>query len=215
MSSIDFNQLKSRLFGGDLDLLVDDVLNDDDPWLFRRSSNSYDQLKDLVRRSLSMPHEVIDVECLVIGSAKFGYSVSPDRFGRAFTVKSDVDIAVISSQMFDLIWSRMLEWRYPWHVRKWHERDRHWGYSYLENHFVGWIEPDKIRVEVAGQNKVPKPIQPIASTWFDTFKRAAALEPIRGHDANARLFRSMGHLVMYQKWGLGKIAQQQKGGDRP
>ena len=208
MANIDIEQFRARLFGGSLHHLVEDVLADDDPKLFRHVPNSYSRLKELVQRSLSIPHLVTDVECLVIGSAKFGYSISPDRFGSQFTAKSDVDVAVISGELFDLIWSRMLEWRYPWHVRKWHERDKRWGYSYLENHFVGWIEPHKIRVEVAGLKQVPKPIQSIANTWFDTFKRAASLEPIRGHDASGRLFRSMSHLAMYQRWGLHKITSQ-------
>ena len=195
MSNIDLNQFRKRLFEGAIQQLVDDVLADDDPQLFRQIPTSYPQLKQLVERSFFIPDVVTDVECFVVGSAKFGYSISPDRFGCSFTAESDVDVAVISSQLFDLIWSRMLEWRYPWHVRKWHERDKRWGYSYLENHFVGWVEPHRIRVEVAGFKQVPQPIQAIANTWFDTFKRAASLKPIRGHDANGRLYRSMDHFT--------------------
>lgn len=45
---------------------------------------------------------------VMVGSAKTGYSLSPKKFLKSFTddgdEKSDIDIAIISSQLFDFFW---------------------------------------------------------------------------------------------------------------
>lgn len=45
---------------------------------------------------------------VMVGSAKIGYSLSPKKFLKTFTEngesKSDIDIAIVSSQLFDFFW---------------------------------------------------------------------------------------------------------------
>lgn len=43
-------------------------------------------------------------EILVVGSAKLGFSVVPHKLYRPFCDESDIDVAIVSSTLFDKIW---------------------------------------------------------------------------------------------------------------
>jgi hypothetical protein len=82
---------------------------------------------------------------LLVGSAKLGFSISEkkDRTKqiikpryRAFNDESDIDIAIIDSELFDSYWEEIFGI---------HCRAQSWNQSYeFQNYFFrGWIRPDK------------------------------------------------------------------------
>jgi hypothetical protein len=181
--------------------LVADVLADDDPWLFRKHAHTYQAIKDHLQQRLA----VADMSCLVVGSAKYGFSISPDRFGRPFTSESDIDIALVSPTLFDELWDALLDWRYPWHTTKWHPAERRWALFHMEDQLAGYIDPRKIKVPILGVPRIPQPIRHRALQWFDAFKLAEHIGPARGHSVQGRIYRSSGHLRHYTAWGLQAV----------
>lgn len=68
--------------------------------------NAVDDFKMWVSESMDVGFNNV----IMVGSGKTGYSFSPEKFLRPFVdegtdnEKSDIDIAIISSQLFDLFW---------------------------------------------------------------------------------------------------------------
>ncbi len=201
MAKINLEEFKKRVLHSSIEELVSESLVDDDPWLFRADASKYIELQAFLSAQLEDPHS----RCIVVGSAKYGFSISPDTFGRKFRAQSDIDVAVISPHIFDEIWDCMLGWRYPWHTRNWADRERDFGVAHMEDHIAGFVTPDQIKVYIGGAKRVPPPVQRRSVQWFDTFKMAANIGPARGHDVEGRLYRSIDHLKLYTRWGLDTV----------
>jgi hypothetical protein len=79
-------------------------------------------------------------EIIVVGSAKLGFSIAPTKRYRAFGETSDIDVAIVSPQLFDHVWHEVLE--YLDSARSWENRRE------FSNYFVrGWVRPD---IKIAG-----------------------------------------------------------------
>lgn len=94
---------------------VRNILFGDDCWLFHqrgipRVDTTYQTLKNDVAHALDInPKEVS-----LIGSGKLGFSVAPGKLFREFRKgRSDLDLAIVSSRMFEEVWKQLLvaHWR--------------------------------------------------------------------------------------------------------
>lgn len=83
------------------DELVRDLLYRDPIALFQ-SSADYEQFKARLKKEFPAADAVF-----VMGSANLGYSLSPDNFGGPFSEKSDVDVVLISEQLFQECWAHL------------------------------------------------------------------------------------------------------------
>lgn len=208
MANIKLAALEARLGTQEpLESVVDNIIADDRPWLFRDHQHSYAALK----AHLSAHLELDDIDSLIVGSAKCGFSLAPDTFGRPFSDASDIDIALISPALFDELWSAMLDWRYPWHTSKWHSRTSTWAVHHLEEHIAGFVDPGQFRVPMAGYEKIPREVRDRRTQWFDALRLAENIGPARGHSIHGRLYRSVNHLKRYMAWGLGPVRRRQQG----
>src|SRR5438034_1758653 len=50
-------------------------------------------------------------EILLVGSAKLGFSIAPRKRYRHFGDQSDIDIAIVSTPLFEKIWQQVFEYR--------------------------------------------------------------------------------------------------------
>jgi hypothetical protein len=77
---------------------------------------SYYGLKAAVAEQFHIhPNEII-----VVGSTKLGFSIAPMKRYRAFGETSDIDVAIISPQLFDHVWHEVLQ--YLDSARSWENR---------------------------------------------------------------------------------------------
>ena len=76
-------------------------------------------------------------EVLVVGSAKLGFSLAPDKLYRPFCDESDIDVVIVSSRLFDEIWKTVFS--YSDEGGYWPEQK-----EFTEYLFQGWIRPDKL-----------------------------------------------------------------------
>lgn len=83
----------------------------DDCWLFRnptlvKPGVSY----QIILQDISATLNINPNEVSIIGSAKLGVSLSPNKLYQHFRVgKSDIDIAIVSDRLFHEIWSQMVD----------------------------------------------------------------------------------------------------------
>ena len=94
------------------------------------SRNQYLDLRSEVAEKFQLhPNEV-----LVVGSAKLGFSIVPKKRYRPFCDESDIDVAIVSSRLFDEIWETVFLYK---------EAVGYWpGYKEFTRYlFRGWIRP--------------------------------------------------------------------------
>ena len=133
----------------------------------------------------------------VVGSGCTGVSLSPTKNLKAFDVKSDIDVAVISSYYFEQAWAYLQDpGRSKYDMNK-TERD---ALDDQRNRHVFWgcIATDKI-------------IQflPFGREWTLAASAAAKKLPTKTNPINIRLYRNTWSLVSYQKHGLLTLQREQ------
>jgi hypothetical protein len=97
-SSLSPNDLKSLLAAMDnFDVVAKVFLLEGVPFVFASSPMKYLIFREQVADRFEIGYQ----DVCIVGSAKLGFSPSPHKFGQAFAETSDVDVVIISSEMFD------------------------------------------------------------------------------------------------------------------
>jgi hypothetical protein len=100
---------------------------------FKLSAGSYIDLKSRIATNFGIHTS----EVVVVGSAKLGFSIAPDKRYRPFGESSDIDVALCSSELFDDIWRDVFDyWARP---EFWPGLD-----DFRKYLFRGWMRPDKL-----------------------------------------------------------------------
>src|ERR1700684_3928095 len=67
------------------------------PYIFRDNPAAYKNFVETLSGQFATPVENIGI----IGSARTGFSLDPDKFGTPFSAASDVDTIVVNAERFD------------------------------------------------------------------------------------------------------------------
>lgn len=120
---------------------------------------------------------------IVVGSAKLGYSLSPNKRYKPFNDVSDIDVAVVDAPLFEKYWldmyeakQNLIEWPDIGDARK-----------YL---FRGWIRPDKL------------PLFQVRNAWFDFFTALQSKGVAGPYAIRAGLYYNVRFLEAYQLNGV-------------
>lgn len=93
--------------------------------------NSYLSLRNKIADRFDLhPNEII-----VVGSTKLGFSIAPHKRYKSFGDTSDIDVAVVSSDLFDKVWFSVYEASLI--KKNWFK-----GEDFKNYLFQGWIRPD-------------------------------------------------------------------------
>jgi hypothetical protein len=95
-----------------------------------------DQYFDLKAR-VAEKFDLHPSEVLVVGSGKLGFSIAPTKRYRHFSDTSDIDVALVSSRLFDACWADVFAFKVE---RNFWRRESEFN-SYLVR---GWIRPDML-----------------------------------------------------------------------
>lgn len=151
----------------------------------------------------------VESVCLV-GSGAVGFSLAPRNFTRAFHDESDLDFAVVSEQLFDEVWDKLLLWGHP--VRHTVPADaQRWFRRRQDEVFWGWLDPEKLRFGGVTRPSLLNGLVELRLRWFDTFRGLGQAFPetdVATRQVSARLYRSRMHLVHYQANGLLQVRNQ-------
>ncbi len=141
---------------------------------------------------------------LIVGSAKLGFTLrhkparEPDEEDRPafspFSENSDVDVAIISSDLFDNIWKRCFEF---WHTSGYGNAPAYWpgGRQFRDYIFRGWMRPDKLPSEGGFRYR---------AEWFDIFRRLTSERAAGDYKIAAGLYRESYFLERYQYIALNE-----------
>jgi len=88
-----------------------------------------------LRSEVAHYFKIHPTEVLVVGSAKLGFSISPKKLFLPFRDESDIDVAIVSSQLFDRVWQAAFDYKITGGY--WENLS-----SFSEYLFRGWIRPD-------------------------------------------------------------------------
>ena len=159
---------------------------------FALSEGQYFELKSAVSQQFSIhPNEVV-----VVGSAKLGFSIVPDKRYRAFSETSDIDVVLCSSTLFDLFWEDVFSYWARGQV--WPDLDEFRRYL-----FRGWMRPDKLPPETSFAR---------SREWWDFFRRLTASGSFGPYKVRGALYKSWHFLEAYQKRCVSDCKNAEIGG---
>lgn len=185
------------------DELVRDHVFSGLPYVFRARPRTADVLYEYLSTQLHVPVQNVRI----VGSAKMGFSLSPDTFPRRFNPTSDIDVIVVDEKLFDTIWFALLKWHYPRRIVGLPGADSHWARERRKDIYWGWFFPSKIRFEGLSFPDSLKPIRDFSARWFNTFQSLAQFPEFATRTVSGRLYRTWDHARTYHSDGLRQIKE--------
>lgn len=178
----------------DIDSIIDNHLFGGAPFYSSHQPQVHRQMVRQVSRGLKVPKQDI----CVVGSGRIGFSLAPQKFGEPFGQFSDLDIVVVSAELFDPSWLDILTIR----LRNRPNITRQTRYnlqSHRENHYIhnGWIYPSSV-IEALD----------IGQLWLRTFNGLSRITELAGRQIGARLYRTWDHARTYHRRGLVQLRRQ-------
>ena len=207
----DASEFKDLLRSWPLEDIVDRHVFEGTPYVFRDPPEAFDALRHHLSSRLGLAEE----NFVVVGSAKMGFSLSPDTFPRQFSDDSDIDVLVVDPALFDRVWFTMLDWHYPRRRVRLDGVEGQWTGTRRKELYWGWFVPDKIRYEGLAFPQCLKPMRDISTNWFNAFQSLGLVRELSSRDISGRLYRTWEHALAYHVDGLrqirSKLLQTQKG----
>lgn len=177
--------------------IVDNILLADDA--LHVSAENRDCLRNVISTKFSVDEN--EVKLWVIGSAKLGFSLVEKRKGgnllpryRKFSALSDIDVAVVSSEVFQLVWDELSIYAHGSSFMPWDS-------GRLGDYMVyGWLRPDHF----------PKCRIRRCDDWWDLF-RVLSTDPRFGRRCvRGGLFYSVGHLRRYLRRAVAECIKMEQ-----
>lgn len=168
-----------------------DLLRHDDETMIQRyfehdtepycmDNRSYFDLK----KSIGTQYTLELKSVFMVGSGKLGFSIKPGHEFRPFGDNSDVDLAIVSSGLFEKVWGACSLYS--------RQRGQVWAdkkkfCSYL---LQGWIRPDLLPIGMGF---------PMRNEWWDFFQGLTNAQKYGPYKIRAGLYYSSFFLHEYQK----------------
>ena len=183
-------QLRTR----PVDRIIEEHLFSGVPFYSKNEPDVHTKLLSAVSKGLKVPQRDI----CVVGSARVGFSLSPDKFGELFNEYSDIDVLVVSTPIFDDSWLDMLSLQRKKKAVLMSSTIRRLR-DHREKHFVynGWIYPDSVFE-----------ILDIGNRWLRTFGGLSRIPELSSRRITARLYRTWDHAKIYHRWSLGQVKRK-------
>ncbi len=120
-------------------------------------------------------------QVILVGSGKLGFSIAPCKKYRSFSDESDLDVAIVSADLFQALWTE---------VFKYSEDGGFWEKSRgFKNYlFRGWLRPDLLPPSLESYRE-----------WFEFFRNLTASHRFGPYNISAGLYQSWHHLEIYQQ----------------
>lgn len=181
---------RAKIRGNEIDYLLEEVL------LANGAEHVADadleHVKTLLSAKFSVP--ISSISAWVVGSAKLGFALTEKRRGaevlpryRVFSPASDIDVAVVSPPLFDLIWDELSAYA--------HRATRlPWDSGVLGDYLVcGWLRPDHFPINARLRR---------CDDWWDLFRSLSADGRYGRRKVRGALFHSVEHMKRYQARAL-------------
>lgn len=166
------------------------------PYIFNDDLTAYIQWKHELGQGLNVDPAAI---CLV-GSAAFGFSISPTKKFKKIKPESDIDVALVSDFHFDIAWRWMRDLgsnRYSLPGR---------AQASIEDHrkrliYFGTIATDQILAHL-----------PFGAEWSQVLSDMSGKAPANGRAVNARIYRDFNALRSYHADNFRNLKREELSG---
>lgn len=145
-----------------------------------------------LRKMLSNHFEVHLKNIEIVGSGKLGISLnpSPKRYGKKFNKDSDIDLVVVSNELFDIAWHEL--------IRK---EDKLFGEeekisSCYEDIPMGIISPNKLPIQMEFSKK-----------WWGIFESLSSNTKFENRKIRGRLFKDWWFVEKYYSIQLANLSK--------
>ena len=169
--------------------IVQNYIDFGDAYVFGDDKDKYFQLKKVIADKFEVnPRNVV-----MIGSAKLGFSIAPNKLWRNIRDDSDIDMVIISQRVYDIYWKKILNFfnDYGFYDGRSERRLN----SFLKYAFKGWLRPDLFPFGFEG-----------TQAWFDFFQSISYKEYDKRKIACA-LFRDNDFFETYHNKNIKQIKQ--------
>jgi len=143
------------------------------------SNDRYFNLKNLVSTKFGL--DMTDV--FMVGSGKLGFTIKPNEQYRLFSDKSDIDLAIVSNELFEQIWKSLF--LYKEEIKYWPKEMK-----FKEYLFKGWIRPDYLP---------PSKLFQDGENWWNFFQELTSSGDYGPYRIRAGLYHSHFFFESYQK----------------
>ncbi len=150
-------------------------------------SQRYFELKSEV----SLHFDLHPSQVVIVGSGKLGFSIAPGKQYQHFNDESDLDLAVVSSELFDRVWIDVFE--YSRGGAFWPDEK-----SFKDYLLRGWVRPDKLP---------PSPQFPFRNDWWDFFQEIESFGRYGTYKIRAGIYKSWYFLESYQSEAVKKCRE--------
>lgn len=149
--------------------IVDQYICRGTPFIFSNNLPLYQQLRVDIARHFNVQSSRV----FVVGSSKLGFSIAPNKLFRELTEESDIDVAVVDSALFEVLWKRYFDNNIRLLYRTEDEENRY--NQFLQYFFRGWIRPDLLPNSFVDKREWFNYFDSISYTLYDNRKVAAAV----------------------------------------
>ena len=161
----------SVCFGGDVDLILG------------------------LKESLSSYFAVHIKAIEIVGSAKLGVSLSEERFGHPYKEKSDIDLVVVSSKLFDEAWHELLQLEFKYYSLS--PKKRKLLQDCYDDISHGFVSPDKLPSKTT-----------FSKTWWKIFSNLSNEKKYEYRKIRGRLFKNWWFVEKYYSIQLIKLKKK-------
>jgi len=156
-------------------------------FVFQGDEEKYFKLKKTIAQRFELnPQSVI-----MIGSAKLGFSISPLKLWKPFNDDSDIDMVIISPEVFDKFWKELYDFNIELTDRS-EEEDKQY-HDFLSYFFKGWLRPDMFPFSYSGRTE-----------WFEFFK-SISYGNYGDHKISGAIFRNHDFYECYHSRNIRAI----------
>jgi hypothetical protein len=138
------------------------------------------ELKQQIATHFSIHHTNI----IVVGSAKLGFSIAPRKRWNYFGETSDVDVAIVSRELYEKIWHQISVLLTNDPYVSWSRKKEYAGYQ-----LHGWMRPDLLP---------HSPALPLVDDWFEFFRELTSQGNCGPYKISAGLYYDVHFLERYQ-----------------
>ncbi|SNT52792.1 hypothetical protein SAMN05444672_14034 [Bacillus sp. OK838] len=190
-------ELKEEIMRANPSDIYQKYLTGSEVWFFKEKLKdekfyqTYDQFKRYINKQLNIGFN----EIAIIGSAKVGFSFSPnpEKMLKPFHEKSDIDLVLVSKSYYEKFWKARLQMYYE-------ENDETPYAPFAKNIFRKFIDMDDFPENNNLYTEWRKKVDPFQKHLELTFQMAE-------YDVNYRIFESWQVVEDYYISGISKVKE--------
>lgn len=156
------------------------------PYIFKENELNYFNLKRKLVEFFNVSYRNI----FIVGSSKLGFSIAPNKLWKKIDEDSDIDVVIISNDLFEYYWKRILEFNSKSIPISKNERQ----ISFLNYFFRGWLRPDKFPNSFDGYIK-----------WFEYMNEISYKIEYGNRKIAVAVYKDDYHFMQYQHNNLSAL----------